>query len=66
MINLSLNENEANALLNLLDAAQKHLGVRGSKEVTVFLLKLEEAAKEAAAKAQADVPKPDIVEDVAL
>ena len=48
MINLSLTENELQALAGLLDAGVKAVGLRGVKEAASLLVKLEEAAAMAA------------------
>ena len=59
MITISLNENEANALLGLLDIATKAGGLQVAENAIFFVKKIQEAAQiNAATSVAPDAPAP--------
>ena len=49
MIKIEADEREINALMVLIDAAVKTLGIRGAGDAVAWVMKLEAAVKEARA-----------------
>lgn len=55
-MNISLNDEEAKVLVNLLDVAVKSVGLQGAESAMHFVKKIDAATRDAQAPAPADEP----------